>query len=400
MNEIAIIQENNTSLDVTLRPTLEMARKNPMEMQRLALDCTRLLRAAEMRQTDLESQGFIRRLWGRFSGQRTQVQLQNTEAFAGVQRMSFRFLEKLHEENLLTLNAVATVKNQLAYAVSDIADLRQNTERAVTDIYSTIENGHQALAGQIDRLRDATKAAILSLATRMKDKLEAMEHRIERLETASAIHGWLLTFEEFGYDRYPEATRMLQIVSQYRLFKDEGWTADDARYLKSALRRGGLDPEQPMRVRDYIQQLARENYPDLYGQHIRDLLALPQVDADRVNQNVSLPALNALYLFSKEYAVNLRNIELLARRHEIDPREELATQIAEILDQCGIETNAATARHHFAMELLTGIEIAQVYGWASGYQCPDSDCDARRQGRKAEVPGICTQCGTAMVQVV
>lgn len=399
MNELAI-RENDASLDASLTPTLEMARRNPMEMQRFALDCTRLLRESQDRLATMENQGFVSRLWNRFSGQRGQVQLANQQAFATVQRMSFRYLESINEQNLMTLNAVATVKNQLSYAVSEISDLRHTTGQAVSDIYDTIEKSHQATSDQIERLRESTKAAIMGLAIKMKEKLEDMEHRIERLEQASSIHGWLLTFDEFGYDRYPEAMRMIQIVSQYRIFKNDSWNADDARYLKSALRRGGLDPHQPVLVRNFIQQLARENYPDNYGKDIHCLLHIPEVDADKVRQNVSLPALNAMYLFGKEYASNRGNIERLAKRHKsIDPREELAHQIGDILDECGIETNAETERHHFAMELLTGVEIAEAYGWASGYQCQDMDCEGRRQNTKSSLPGICTQCGKQMIQV-
>ena len=395
-----IINENDVALDTKIEPTLALARRNPMEMQRLALDCTRMLRATEDRRENLENQGFVGRLWGRFSGQRGKIQLANQEAFATVQRMSFRYLEKLHEENLMTLNAVATVKNQLSYAVSEIVDLRESTGQAVENVYDTIARSNEATAEQISRLRDSTKAAITALAMKMKDKLDVMEHRIEKLETASAIHGWLLTFEEFDYARYPESIRMVEIVSQYRLFKNGGWTSDDARYLKSALRRGGLDPHEPIVIRDFIHQLARENYPDLYGKDIQELLRLPEVDPTKVRENVSLPALIALYSFAEEYDDNRANIERFAKRHEnVDPRDELATQITEILDECGIETKAETERHHFAMELLTGIEIAQDYGWAAGYQCPDSDCENRKQHRANEKPGMCNQCGKSLEPV-
>lgn len=399
MSNLAIA-ENDASLDANIQATLAMARKNPMEMQRLALDCTRMLRCVEENGNNLASQGFLKRLWARFSGQQGKIAMENQQAFAMVQRMSFRYLEKVHEENLMTLNAVATVKNQLAYAVSDLAEIRTETGKAVENVYGAIDQLNKETADQISRLRESTKAAIFGLAMKMKERLDDMENRIERLETSTAIHGWLLTFEEFGYNRYPQAVRLVEIVSQYRMFKNKDWTADDARYLKSALRRGGLDPHEPILVRDFIQQLALENYPDTYGTDIRNLLQIPLVDADKVRENVSLPALNSLYMFAKEYAANQGNIQRLAKRHaNIDPREELATQITEILDEYGIEANASAERHHFAMELLTGIEIAQAYGWTLGYQCPEAGCVNRVNGKKSDNPGICTQCGNGLVQV-
>ena len=396
-----IIRENDTSLDANLVPMLELARRNPLEMHRLALDCTRLLRESQDHLETMKNQGFVKRLWDLFSGQRTQVRLANQQAFVFVQRMSLRYLELLNEQNLMTLNALATIKNQLSYAVSSITDFRQATGEAIQDVYKTMEESHSATAEQIERLRESTKAAIMSLAMKMKQRLEDMERRIERLEQSSAIHGWLLTFDEFGYERYPRTVRLLKIVSHYRMLKNDSWNADDVRYLKSALRRGGLDPDEHILIRDFLQQLAIENYPDTYGKDICQFLRVPEVDPNKVLYHVSLPALNALYLFAKEYEVNKANIERLARRMpNMDPRKELSFQITDILDESGLETYACTERHHFAMELLTGVEIAERYGWASGYQCQDPDCEGRRKSYRNDSPGFCPYCGKNLTKVL
>jgi|GEM_PF-3973739 len=386
--------------DINLEPAIAIARSNKLEMQRMALDCTRMLQSVNSRHEDLINQGFCKRLWGRFTGQKDTVHLQNQEVFAKLQLMAFKYLERLNEENLMTLDAVVTVKNQLSYAVSDIADLRENTGAAIEDIYATIINSHKTTTAQIKQLQQAVQNAIVGLATKMKEKLSEIENRIVDLEINSKLHGWLLTFQEFDYAQYPEATRMIQIVRQYRLLKRTGWTVQDARYLKNALRRAGLDPDEPIKIRDLVQELARENYPEKHTECIHQLLYLPQVDPDKVHENVSLPALNALYVFSKNNRSIREAIERAAGRFkDIDVAEELAKQIAEILDECGIEVNAETKRHHFAMELLTGIETARAYGWKAGYTCPDDQCSSHASHLSFPIPGRCTRCGKELVIV-
>ncbi len=396
MYELAIIPDNGT-LDASLKPSMELAKRNGMEMQRLALDCTTMLQTNGERIQQLANQGFLARLWSRFSGERGRIDLENKQAVARVQQMSFRYLEKLHEEKLMTLDAVATIKNQLAYATSEIVELREQHGQAMEVIQENQAKIIQATDEKIAALRDSTKTALIALAEKMKDRLENMEQRIDRLETDSAMHGWLLTFEEYGYEALPDCLRLIRIVKDYKQLKREGWTAADTRYLKTALRKSGLDPESPVRIGEFIRQLAVESYADQHGREVLGFLDLESVDPDKVLQNVSLPALNSIYVFGKEFETNKGNIERLAKRHGIDPREELATQIGEILEDRGIESQASTELYHFAIELLTGVDIAREYGWKAGYVCTEEGCPGRGTSRR-DVPGMCSQCGKPLAR--
>jgi len=356
-----VLKENNSTYDDQLSMSLKLAENNRLEAQRLALDCAQLLSVKTHQADAMKQQGFFQRLCKKFTGQQS-VETINTNTLFQIQQKAFRYIELLNHNNLMVGESIITVKNQLNYIKAD------NIE---------------------------TKKAITQLAQKIKSKFESLERRIERLEVTTAIHGWLLTIEEFDYvRRFPKHMRLLNIVKDFRDIKTRDWTIDDIRCLKNAIRKSGIDPDETITIRQFLSGIAVENYPDKYSSILNHLLMVEDVDVKRVKTEVALPMLTAMYQFADQYVTNTGVIKRIVEKYPNIPAEQTVADImVNIVQESGIDTEAETEYEHLALELLTGVNLAQYFASKKGFICSSSECLIHKQQKHYISPGFCQECG-------
>ena len=365
MSELSIV-ENDVTFDKKLSRPLELARNNSFEAQRMATDCAQLLSSSTNRLEKIKNQGFFKRTANRLFGKTKDIEQANMNDMHQLQKMAFRYLELVNKNNIMMLDSIITVKNQLDYILSD------NIE---------------------------TKKAITKLAGKIKSKYNAMEKRIERIEITTAIHGWLLTIEEFEYiESYPKYIRLLKIVDDFRNLKSKDWTISDIRCLKNALRKTDIHPNETISIEGFVTSIANDNYPNKYSDTINGMLMMESVDVERVNSQLSLPLLSAMYQFADKYVTNTEVIERIVKIHpDIPERETAAKLILEIIKEHNVDITTEVEHQHLVLELLTGVDMAKYFASKKGFICPSANCILNKQKHKFIVPGFCNECGTSVI---
>jgi len=359
------LRENNAVFDEQLGMALKLAEFNRLEAQRLATDCAQLLSASTQTMGSLKGKGFFQRVWNKLGGRDDALRNLNINNLIQIQQKAFRYIELLNQNNLMMGESIITVKNQLNYIKAD------NIE---------------------------TKRAITVLAQKIKSKFESLERRIERLEITTAIHGWLLTIEEMEYvKRFSPHIRLLKIVKDFRDIKNKDWTISDIRCLKNAIRKSGIDPDETITLKDFLSGVAIENYPDRYSETINHLLMLDDVDTERVKSEMSLPMLSSIYQFADQYVTNSGVIQRVVQKYpHIPAQETVAGIMVDIIQESGIDIHAQVEYQHLALELLTGVNLAQYFATKRGFICPNSECIIHKQSKHYLTPGFCQECGTKL----
>lgn len=351
----------NTKHDSKLVNILNLAKRNQLEAQRLAMDCARMLSFSTDQIEHIKEQGFFKRIAGKFTGKFKKTDLIAKENFIRMQEMSFRYMELLNENDLLLFDSVITLKNQLNYL--------------------KIEN-------------DTTKKVINKFADDVTSRFGQLEKRIDRLETTSSIHGWLLTIEEFDYESYPIYIRLLKIVEDFRNLKPSDWTIADIRCLRNALRKTNIHPDKHVVLRDFIKSIAIENYPDNYNTEINGVLLLDDVDIQNVENQISLPVLISMYKFADKYVEQSGLIQRLVKQFPDMPPEDTATNlIVEIIEEANVDLDTNIKHEHLALEFLSGVNMARYFAFDAGYLCNNKNCIIFKQKKKYSLPGFCTECG-------
>ena len=351
----------NTKHDQKMVNLLRLAKRNQLEAQRLAMDCARMLSFTTDQIEQIRDQGFFKRIANKFTGKSRETDLITKDNLTLMQEMSFRYMELLNENDLLLFDSVITLKNQLSYL--------------------KIEN-------------DKTKAVINEFVQYVANRFDEIETRIERLETTSAIHGWLLTIEEYNYNRFPIYIRLLKIVSDFRKLKPSGWTIPDIRCLRSALRKTNIDPDKKIVLRDFIKSIAIENYPGNYNAEINGVLLSNDVNIQKVEHQISLPVLISMYKFADKYVEQSGVIQRLAKQFpDIPPEDTAADLILEIIEEANIDLNTNTEHEHLALEFLSGVNMARYFSFKDGYVCINEHCIIAKQKNRYSSPGFCTECG-------
>ena len=124
--------EERKEYDTVIEETIDVNEKNPSRLMQIATDATRFLSVASDTVEQVKETGFFQRLRDLLpSSKRTQQinGLQESvnslsvsqEEIREMQNLSWRMIEQLNERNLLTADALITVKNNL-----NTLDVKQN----------------------------------------------------------------------------------------------------------------------------------------------------------------------------------------------------------------------------------------------------------------------------------
>ena len=229
--------EERQEYDGVITQTIENAQGNGSRLMQIATDATRFLSVASNTIDQIKESGFFQRLHDLLPiGKRTQQvnDLQNSvnslsvsqEEIREMQKMSWRMIEQLNERNLLTADALITVKNNL-YTL----DVKQNE----------------------------IKDAITTMANKVADRFEKLENRVADVEESQRLDTWISGIEvDDYYGSLPKTIRFLKIVKDYYERKKSNYSRDELKLLRKAIKYAGLDFKEPVSLGDITDSLIEE----------------------------------------------------------------------------------------------------------------------------------------------
>ena len=182
--------EERQEYDGVITQTIENAQGNGSRLMQIATDATRFLSVASNTVEQVKESGFFQRLRDLLpTNKRTQQvnDLQNSvnslsisqEEIREMQKMSWRMIEQLNERNLLTADALITVKNNL-----NTLAVEQNE----------------------------VKTAIYTMAEKVADRFKKMDERISNVEKAQQLNTWVSGIE------VDAANDFIRNVTSYKFF--------------------------------------------------------------------------------------------------------------------------------------------------------------------------------------
>ena len=314
-----------TIIDQQLDPILVQAAKHGVETQQLALDATRLLSCTEDRLEEYKDKGFFKRCWSKLSGKTGSMVRANQNDLIGMQKVSWRYLTVLQERDLMLAHSIIAVKNNLlTLAVKE----------------------------------EETRRSIIELADRISLRFTALEDRVDRLEVATGLHGWLLTLSAYDYDeRFPPYIRLLRVVRDFYRLKPSDWTLQEIKYLQKAVDEVGLDGKSRITIGKFIDGIIDE-LDDVSIGIFRSLVCLPADDSGSlipskfVLEEIAVPFYASLARIEEDYENSMRTIRVLAKQLSLSPGEAHKQTLMAFVEEDGIDITVAIPLRDLAVELL------------------------------------------------
>lgn len=243
---------------------------NTAKFMQLATDATRVLSVANENFEMVKNTGFFERIRNLLPRKKqVRVITQTVAAVSEVTKEEFeemklysqKALEALNERNLLTADALITVKNNL------------NT---------------------LDVKQQEIKKAVIQMAQKVAARFETLENKVYNLEESQNLNTWIDGIEvDDSYEVLPETIRFLKIVKDYYKRKQTNYSRDELKLLRKAIRNAGLDYKKQVSLgeisdslimelqtfdeSEYIKitQLELKNKSLLTGKDLSHILAVP-----------------------------------------------------------------------------------------------------------------------------
>lgn len=378
------------TIDGLLDPKLGWAKTRYAEAHQLALDSTRLLSCTQDRLDEYKSKGFFKRIWYKLSGKTGDIQRANQADLLDAQKIGWRYLELLNERDLLQAQSIIAVRNNLL-------------------TLATKEEG--------------TRKEVARLAERVYERFVRLEQRVDKLEAAQQIHGWLLTIETNDYDeKYPPHLRMLRVVNDFLALKPGSWTMGELRYLQKALKEVGIDWKRELSLEDFVNEVITEIESFSFQQFHRLLIGEngEGPPAAYVLENVAVPSYTALFEVANSYTASAATIDVLREHLKIDRVDAIRAVLKAFMGNQGINLGARMQLRMLAVEILDCAQLVRALQTPGEKQTveteqsePQSTASAARRVRKTRsaspstdaIPDLDPECeaarmwGTSLIPV-
>lgn len=229
--------EERQEYDVVIEETIDENEKNPSRLMQLATDATRFLSVASDTVEQVKETGFFQRLRDLLPSSRRNQQINglqesmnslsvSQQEIREMQNLSWRMIEQLNERNLLTADALITVKNNL-----------------------------NSLAVE----QNEVKAAIAMMANKVADRFEKLENRVANVEENGRLRTWIMGIEVNAYyESLPETIRFLKIVKDFYEHKKGNYSREELDLITLAMKNAGLDFNKSVSLADITDSLIEE----------------------------------------------------------------------------------------------------------------------------------------------
>lgn len=230
-------ENSMNEIETAVNENLDMQENNSAKFMQLATDATRVLSIANENFETVKNTGFFDRILNllpRRKNQQVQVVTRTVatvpevtkEEFEQMKLYSQKALEALNERNLLTADALITVKNNL------------NT---------------------LDVKQQEIKEAVVQMAQKVAARFEKLENKVYDLEESQNLNTWIDGIEvDDSYEVLPETIRFLKIVKDYYYRKQAHYSRDELKLLRKAIRNAGLDYKKQVSLGDITDSLLTE----------------------------------------------------------------------------------------------------------------------------------------------
>lgn len=327
MSNLAMTQAEEKSIDSKIEKMMDWAKSRQVEAEQLALDSARLMACATDRLDRLSKQGFYKRCWSRFNGEAGAMERANVNDVIQMQKMAFRYVNMLQEQQLLMAHSLLSLKNNL-----------------------------NSLAVKEEENRNL----IAMLAQRTLERFEQLESRVGKLETSSNLHDWLFTLEERDYEeKIPtDYMRLLRVINDFYEIKNDNWNNNDLMFMRKAIRTVGLNPKQKLSINNFIDKLADEIQSSEVGFDAYDK-AITMFAPDGIDNysqfaidNISSPVFASLHGLNTQYRDKMDAVEALQDSLSISTSDALKTLLRQSIKGMNVNLDYEFPLAETAIEIL------------------------------------------------
>lgn len=333
MSMLAMTDEEEKRIDSRVEQMMDWAKARQAEAEQLAYDATRLLACSTDRLEKLKNQGFFQRCWNRLTGKAGEMERANVNDVIHMQKIAFRYVNMLQEQQLLMAHSLLSLKNNL----NSLA-LRE----------------------------EETRELVGKLAQRTLERFEQLEGRVEQLEISSNLHGWLLGLEEREYDvKYPtEYMRLFRVINDFYQLKNDNWNYNDLLLLRKGIRTVGLDPRKTISLDNLIDNLTDEIQSANVGFEKYSLsisICCPNGLTNYskfIIDNISSPILVAIHGLKIIYIDRLDVVQVLKDTSTITATDMLKALLKDSISKMNVNNKYELSLSDIAIDILGGLRLS------------------------------------------
>ncbi len=334
-NEVFTIDEQ-TELEKQIDHVIAAHKNNRREINRLVFECTSALTAADDASHELASKGFFSRLIGGITGSNKRLQDKINRNTRAAQYASQVTMQKLAEQNLMTVDLLTAVNNKLNASIDAVNE--KCKEQFVI----------------LGKFILKTRGDMISLSLRM----DKAEWNVKLLNWQASVE--YLTLNGVEYSDLDDAGKIVCLARDFYDLTGGNWTTSDLLLLKAAMGQIGMAPKKEMNIFDTLKTIA--DTPVLQEKLLNHHGIKPISDPSYLISMGTLEKLNALA--DKEryvvdiVAANYKNHGVTMGADEI--RGDLAKDY--MRQQANVNLNTHVGAYDFLLDLLYNLSESTAEG--------------------------------------
>ena len=230
-NEVFTIDEQ-TELEKQIDHVIVAHKNNRREINRLVFECTSALTAADDASHELASKGFFSRFIGAITGSNKRLQDKINRNTRAAQYASQVTMQKLAEQNLMTVDLLTAVNNKLNASIDAVNE--KFKEQFVI----------------LGKFILKTRGDMISLSLRM----DKVEWNVKLLNWQASVE--YLTLNGVEYSDLDDAGKIVCLARDFYDLTGGNWTTSDLLLLKTAMGQIGMAPKKEMNIFDTLKTIA------------------------------------------------------------------------------------------------------------------------------------------------
>lgn len=345
---IAMTEVEQKQIDSQVEPIMAWAKTRKAEAEQLAMDAARLMSCTSVRLDKLKKQGFFKRCWNRLTGKTGEIERANAGDLIQMQKMGFRYLNMLQEQQVLMAHSMLSLKNNLlSLAVKE----------------------------------EETRGLVALLAQRTQERFLQLETRVDQLEVSTNLQGWLLGLEERDYNENipTEYMRLFRVINDFYCIKNDEWNYNDLMFMRKAIRTVGIDPKKKLSLNALIDGLTDEIQSESvgfesYGQAIT--LFKPEGIENYskfVIDNISSPVFVSMHGLKTQYMDRLDIVEELQEEMNISAGEALKRLLRRSIANLNVNLDYEFPLAEAAIEILGCLRLTEKLALPSEIVATEQD---------------------------
>jgi len=338
-NEVFTIDEQ-TELEKQIDHVIAAHKNNRREINRLVFECTSALTAADDASHKLASKGFFSRFIGAITGSNKRLQDKINRNTRAAQYASQVTMQKLAEQNLMTVDLLTAVNNKLNASIDAVNE--KFKEQFVI----------------LGKFILKTRGDMISLSLRM----DKVEWNVKLLNWQASVES--LNLNGVEYSDLDDAGKIVCLARDFYDLTGGNWTTSDLLLLKAAMGQIGMAPKKEMNIFDTLKTIA--DTPVLQEKLLNHNGIKPISDPSHLISMGTLEKLNALadkdrYMVDGVVA-NYKSHGITMGADEI--RGDLAKGY--MRQQANVNLNTHVGAYDFLLDLLYNLSESTAEGLLQG----------------------------------